>query len=50
MPRSECAPEHLVLLGDSIFANAAYVGAEPDVIGHLRSLLPSGWTATLVRR
>jgi hypothetical protein len=39
--------EHLALLGDSIFANAAYVGSEPDVIGHLRSRLPAGWKATL---
>ena len=39
--------EHVVLLGDSIFANAAYVGGEPDVIGHLRTLLPPGWKATL---
>jgi hypothetical protein len=43
----EPGPEHLVLLGDSIFANAAYVGREPDVIGHLRSLLPPLWQATL---
>lgn len=46
-PRSEPGPEHLVLLGDSIFANAAYVGREPDVVEHLRSLLPPGWKATL---
>src|SRR5688572_6090102 len=46
-PLSDRAPEYLVLLGDSIFANAAYVGREPDVIGHLRSLLPPGWKATL---
>ena len=46
-PQPDRAPEHLALLGDSIFANAAYVGTEPDVIGHLRSLLPPGWKATL---
>jgi hypothetical protein len=46
-PLSNRAPEHLALLGDSIFANAAYVGREPDVIAHLRSLLPPGWKATL---
>jgi hypothetical protein len=46
-PRPDSAPEHLALLGDSIFANAAYVGSEPDVIGHLRSRLPPGWKATL---
>ena len=39
--------EHVVLLGDSIFANAAYVGSDPDVITHLRTMLPSGWKATL---
>jgi hypothetical protein len=39
--------EHVVLLGDSIFANAAYIGREPDVVGHLRTLLPTGWTAAL---
>jgi hypothetical protein len=38
---------HLVLLGDSIFDNGAYTGAEPDVITHLRSILPTGWAATL---
>lgn len=38
---------HIVLLGDSIFDNRAYVGAEPDVIAHLRQILPSGWRATL---
>jgi hypothetical protein len=38
---------HLVLLGDSVFDNAAYTGREPDVITHLRSLLPAPWRATL---
>jgi hypothetical protein len=38
---------HVVLLGDSIFDNGAYTGAEPDVITHLRSILPAGWAATL---
>jgi hypothetical protein len=47
VPLAEHAAEHLVLLGDSIFANAAYVGGEPDVIEHLRSLLPRGGKATL---
>jgi hypothetical protein len=40
-------PPHLVLLGDSIFDNAAYTRGEPDVVTHLRRLLPSGWQATL---
>ena len=38
---------HIVLLGDSVFDNAAYTGSEPDVITHLRSVLPQGWKATL---
>jgi hypothetical protein len=39
---------HVVLLGDSIFDNGAYVEAgEPDVIGQLRAILPGGWRATL---
>lgn len=39
--------KHLVLLGDSIFDNKAYVGSEPDVISSLRSILPRNWRATL---
>jgi hypothetical protein len=39
---------HVVLLGDSIFDNAAYTGSEPDVVQHLRSILPSGWRASLL--
>jgi hypothetical protein len=38
---------HVVLLGDSIFDNGAYTRGEPDVITHLRALLPSGARATL---
>jgi hypothetical protein len=38
---------HIVLLGDSIFDNKAYTRGEPDVISHLRDLVPSGWRATL---
>ena len=38
---------HIVLLGDSIFDNAAYTRGAPDVLTHLRSLLPQGWRATL---
>ena len=44
---SEENARHLVLLGDSILDNCAYTGAEPDVITHLRSILPTGWKATL---
>ncbi len=39
---------HAILLGDSIFDNAAYVGAgEPDVVRQLQEQLPRGWQATL---
>lgn len=38
---------HIVLLGDSVFDNAAYTGPEPDVLSHLRTVLPAGWEATL---
>jgi lysophospholipase L1-like esterase len=41
------AMTHVVLLGDSIFDNKAYVGAGPDVIEQVRAALPSGATATL---
>jgi lysophospholipase L1-like esterase len=37
---------HLVLIGDSIFDNAAYTRGGPDVVSQLRELLPSGWEAT----
>lgn len=39
---------HVVLLGDSIFDNAAYVAGGPAVIDHLRRALPAGWRATLL--
>jgi lysophospholipase L1-like esterase len=38
---------HVVLLGDSIFDNAAYVRGGPDVVAHLAAALPPGWRATL---
>ena len=38
---------HIVLLGDSIFDNAAYVAGGPDVVRQLRDIMPSGWRATL---
>ena len=38
---------HVVLLGDSIFDNAAYTDGGPDVVTQLRGLLPGGWSATL---
>lgn len=40
---------HAILLGDSVFDNAAYVGAPaPDVVRQLREQLPRGWQATLL--
>jgi hypothetical protein len=36
-----------VLIGDSIFDNAAYVNGGPDVVTQLRKVLPPGWKATL---
>jgi lysophospholipase L1-like esterase len=39
---------HVILLGDSIFDNAAYTAGGPDVVSQLRKLLPSGWTTTLL--
>jgi lysophospholipase L1-like esterase len=39
---------HTVLLGDSIFDNAAYTAGGPDVVSQVRELLPSGWTASLL--
>jgi hypothetical protein len=38
---------HVVLLGDSVFDNAAYVAGGPDVVAQLRSALPARWSATL---
>jgi hypothetical protein len=39
--------KHIILLGDSIFDNQAYTAGDPDVVTHLRKLLPSPWKATL---
>ncbi|WP_262267869.1 SGNH/GDSL hydrolase family protein [Microvirga yunnanensis] len=39
---------HVILLGDSIFDNGAYVQrGEPDVTAQVRARLPQGWKATL---
>jgi hypothetical protein len=46
-PPRDAAAGHVVLLGDSIFDNAAYVSGGPDVIAQLRERLPAGWRATL---
>jgi hypothetical protein len=40
-------PNQIVLLGDSIFDNGAYTEGEPDVVRHLRGILPPSWRATL---
>lgn len=39
---------HVILLGDSIFDNAAYVETGSAVIDHLRQVLPANWDATLL--
>jgi lysophospholipase L1-like esterase len=39
--------KHIVLLGDSIFANGAYVGGGPDIVEQLKRRLPAGARATL---
>ncbi len=36
---------HIVLLGDSIFDNAAYTGGAPDVVRQVRQRLPHGLKA-----
>jgi hypothetical protein len=39
---------HLVLLGDSVFDNAAYVERGQDVLAQLRARLPRDWRASLL--
>lgn len=39
---------HIILLGDSVFDNQAYIGGELDVVGQLRVLLPPDARATLL--
>src|SRR5437868_2825330 len=39
---------HVILLGDSIFDNAAYLAGRPAVVDQVRAGLPSGWVATLL--
>jgi hypothetical protein len=38
---------HIILLGDSVFDNLKYVQPKPDVLAHLREILPGGWSASL---
>jgi hypothetical protein len=40
--------KHIVLLGDSVFDNGAYVAGGLDVIQHLRDRIPSDWRADLL--
>ena len=44
----EADMSHVVLLGDSVFDNAAYVGSGPDVIHQLRGTLGKECRATLL--
>lgn len=39
---------HLVLLGDSIFDNRAYVAGAPAVIDQVQRTVPAGWKASLL--
>jgi hypothetical protein len=39
---------HVLLIGDSIFDNKAYVGEGQDVIAQLQCKLPADWRATLL--
>lgn len=46
-PGAPAGRGHLVLLGDSVFDNAPYVGGGPDVCRQVQELLPDGWQVTL---
>jgi hypothetical protein len=39
---------YVALLGDSTFDNSAYTRGAPDVVSHLRTLLPQDWRAILL--
>ena len=39
---------HIALLGDSIFDNAGYTDGAPDVVTHLRGIVPAGTRTTLL--
>jgi hypothetical protein len=39
---------HVALLGDSVFDNLRYTSGAPDVVSHLRSMLPPDWRASLL--
>ena len=40
--------KHIVLLGDSVFDNKAYVDGGLDVIEQIRRQIPAGWKASLL--
>jgi lysophospholipase L1-like esterase len=40
--------KHIVLLGDSVFDNKAYIDGGLDVIEHIRRQIPAGWKASLL--
>src|SRR5690348_15322819 len=42
--------KHVVLLGDSVFDNAAYVGKDPPLQTQLEHLLPKGHRVTLLAK
>jgi hypothetical protein len=44
---NDAAVGHVVLLGDSVFDNAAYVAGAPDIVRQVRQRLPVGMKATL---
>ncbi len=44
---NDVAVGHVILLGDSVFDNAAYVAGAPDVVRQVRQRLPQGSKATL---
>src|SRR5215212_9847693 len=46
-PGRQGTMSHIVLLGDSVFDNDAYVGKGPDVVRQVRDVLPAGWRASL---
>jgi len=48
MPMTTVTQQNVVLLGDSVFDNGAYVSGGRTVYGHLQPRLPKGWQATLL--
>jgi hypothetical protein len=37
---------HVVLLGDAVFDNGSYTAGGPDVLTHLRAMIPGDWAVT----